>query len=195
MIIAKGVQAQDYLDLDLSDLNSSNWDTAFDYMYRRLTERFIEPVDKLIDFEKDLPAGAKKYGFAVMAINCLLCETLQAFYEGVTDSTGHSKRLFTAFLTKRSNFNRYFTNPQDAVDFYKNFRCGILHQAQTSADTKIWAVGDLIKRTGKYVIVNRILFHEKLKGELDIYLSTLKQKKDPILMNNFKTKMDFICDR
>ena len=195
MEIAKGIQSQDYLNLDLSDKSSSNWDTAFRYMRQRITERFIEPADKLIEIEKDLLPGNRKYGFAVMAIDCLLSETIQAFYEGITDSTGHSKRLFKTFLKDRANFKNYFADDKQASDFYTNFRCGILHQAQTSADTKIWAVGDLIMRTGRFVIVNRDLYHEKIKEELNIYLTKLQEKNDTTLMDNFKTKMDFIAGR
>jgi hypothetical protein len=195
MEIAKGIQADDYLKLNLSDKTSSNWDTAFEYLRSRLTERFIEPTDKLIELENDLPASDKKYGFAVLAIDCLFSETIQAFYEGIPDSTGHSKRLFKNFLCDRDNFKKYFTDDQQAIDFYKNFRCGILHQAQTSADTKIWAVGDLIMRTGRFVIVNRKLYHDKIKDELDIYLAKLKLKNDVSLMDNFKLKMDFIAGR
>ncbi len=193
MEIAKGVQSADYLKLNLTDKTSSDWDTAFEYMRLRLTERFIEPTDKLIEVEKDLFLTEKKYGFAILAIDCLLSETIQAFYEGITDSTGHSKRLFIAFLRNRDNFKSHFTDDQQAIHFYKNFRCGILHQAQTSADTKIWATGDLIMRIDRFVIVNRELYHKKIKEELSIYLTKLKRKDDTTLLNNFKIKMDFIA--
>jgi hypothetical protein len=195
MEIAKGITAEDYLKLDLTDKKSPNWDIAFEYLKLRLTERFIEPTDKLTELESELSAGEKKYGFAVLAIDCLLSETIQAFYEGITDSSGESKRLFKAFLQQRDNFKQHFTDEQQATDFYINFRCGILHQAQTSANTKIWAVGDLIMRKEKFVIVNRELYHKKVKDELDIYLKKLKEKNDIKLLNNFKTKMDFIAGK
>lgn len=195
MEIAKGIQSIDYLNLDLSDKLNPNWDTAFEYLRQRLTERFIEPTDKLSELEKELDPSDKKYGFAILAIDCLLSETIQAFYEGITNSTGQSKKLFVTFLRNRDNFKQYFTDDQQAIDFYTNFRCGILHQAQTSSDTKIWAVGDLIMRTGKFVIVNRELYHEKIKNELNIYFAKLKLKKDNILLDNFKLKMDFIAGR
>jgi hypothetical protein len=192
MEIAKGIQAADYLNLNLSDRKSADWDTAIEYLKLRLTERFIDPIDKLIELESELPAVDKKYGFAVLAIDCLLSETIQAFYEGITDASGKSKRLFKNFLREKDSFKHYFTEEQ-AEDFYKKFRCGILHQAQTSADTKIWAIGDLIMREGDFVIVNRDLYHEKIKKELEIYLAKLKRKDDVNLMDNFKTKMDFIA--
>lgn len=195
MELAKGIQSDNYLNLDLTNKTNANWDTAFEYMRLRLTERFIEPTDKLIELENGLSARDKKYGFAILAIDCLLSETIQAFYEGITDSTGHSRRLFKTFLRNRDNFKKYFTDDQQAEDFYKNFRCGILHQAQTSSDTKIWAIGDLIMRVGRFVIVNRELYHEKIKDELNIYMIKLKRKDDIVLMDNFKIKMDFIAGR
>lgn len=158
MEIAKGIQHTEYTKLDLTDKNSTNWDTAFEYLRLRINERFIEPADKLIELENHLPASEKKYGFAVLAIDCLLCETIQSFYEGVIDSSGKSTRLFTTFLQNRNNFKPFFPDYNQAYAFYKNFRCGILHQAQTSSDTIIWAVGDLITRSGRFVIVNRALF-------------------------------------
>lgn len=192
MDIAKRVPAEEYLKLNLSAYNNADWQKAFNFLEARLNQRFIEPADKLIELEKGVPAYDKKFGFAVLAIDCLLTETIQSFYEGVTDSTGKSKQLFVNFLTNRVHFKNYFNQTQ-AEEFYKNFRCGILHQAQTSSDTKVWAVGDLIRRTGKFVTVNRELYHDKIKQELTDYLFLLRSKSDTTLLKNFKDKMDFIA--
>lgn len=195
MEIAKGVQASEYLSLDLNNHNSPNWDKAFEYFRSRITDRFIEPADKLVEFEQQFSPSEKKYGFAVLALDCLLCETIQAFYEGIGNSHGHSKRLFKAFLMNRDTFKPFFVIEADATKFYEDFRCGILHQAQTGIDTKVWAIGDLIARNGTQVIVNRELFHKNIKIEFDEYLKKLREKKDTDLMDNFKKKMDFIAGR
>jgi hypothetical protein len=146
----------------------------------------------LIESEKSKSPLDKKYGFTIIAIDCMLAETIQSFYEGVTDSSGNSKKIFTRFLRNRDNFKSFFATDQEAGDFYINFRCGILHQSQTFGDTRVWSVGQLIQRIGKDVIVNRALFHDKIKGELQIYLAELRKRKDKVLLQNFKTKMDFI---
>lgn len=195
MEIAKGIQANIYLNLDLADYNSKNWDIAIDIMDRRIRERFIEPADKLIELEDNISPIDKKYGFAILALDCLLCETIQAFYEGIGDSTGKSKKLFKEFLKSRVEFREFFKTEQEREDFYKNFRCGILHQAQTSSDTKIWSVGTLIRKSGRFVIVNRQEFHKKIKSELEIYINELKSKQNHKLMNNFKIKMDYISGK
>jgi hypothetical protein len=179
MEIAKGIQADDYLNLDLSDYTSGNWNTAFEIMSKRLNERFIEPADKLIELEDEVSPKDKKYGFAILALDCLLCETIQAFYIGIGDSTGQSKALFKEFLELRVEFKDYFKTEQERENFYKNFRCGILHQAQTSKDTKVWSVGSLISESGKFIIVNRQEFHKKVKKRIGYLRQRINKKRRP----------------
>lgn len=193
MEIAKGIQDTDYKVLDLSDYQSKNWDIAIEYLEKRLNERFVEPTEILIASEDSKPAIEKKYGFTILAIDCLLIETLQSFYEGVTDSSKQSKDLFVRFLRNRILFKTFFSSDVEAEDFYKKFRCGILHQAQTASDTKVWSVGRLLFNDGSYLIVNRDLFHISLRKELANYFSELKNRTNIVLLENFKKKMDFIC--
>ncbi|WP_396633421.1 hypothetical protein [Maribacter sp. R86514] len=195
MEIAKGIGYKDYLKLNLSDYENDDWMIAIGYLEKRLTDRFIEPADQLIKLESDKNAIDKKYGFAVLALDCLLLETIQSFYEGISNSSGKSKALFIQFLQNRKNFKEYFKTELDAVKFYKDFRCGILHQGQTGRDTKVWSVGDLILKNNGFVIVNRHLFHEKIKIELEEYIKILRTKSDTGLLDNFKIKMDFICHK
>jgi hypothetical protein len=192
MEIAKGITASDYKQLKLADLASDDWLTAIGYLEKRLTERHVEPADILIENEKRKSPLEKKYGFAILALDCMLAETIQSFYEGVTDSTGQSKKIFARFLRQRDSFKSFFGTDKEAEDFYTNFRCGILHQLQTLGDTKVWSVGQLIQLIGKDLIVNRELFHDRIKDELRIYLSELRKRKNGVLLRNFKKKMDFI---
>jgi hypothetical protein len=194
MEIAKGIKNTDYKMLDLNDVSSNDWLTAFDYLDKRLTERFIEPSEILIESEKHKSSIDKKYGFTILAIDCMLAETIQSFYEGIINSTGQSKQIFKRFLLERKKFSPYFTKEKDAEDFYTNFRCGILHQTQTTCNTLIWSVGQLIQEVGEKVIVNRNLFHQSIKEELKTYISTLKGRAEKRLLDNFKKKMDFIAD-
>ncbi|MCK4828756.1 hypothetical protein KA005_74180 [bacterium] len=195
MEIAKGVKVEDYkkLNLDTKGPNTNNWLTAIDYLEKRLSERFVEPAELLIESERHLEPKDKKFGFTILAIDFLLTETLQCFYEGIIDSTGQSKFIFARFLTQRDSFKSYFKTPEDGERFYIEFRCGILHQAQTSADTKVWTVGDLIWQRGQYTIVNRNKYHDMLLQEIKNYLKKLRARTDITLLKNFKTKMDFIC--
>ena len=193
MEIAKGITSDQYNALDLSDYTKPDWDKAFEFLNRRLIDRYIEPADVLEAAEKDKSASEKKYGFTILAIDCFLIETIQSFYEGETDSQHKSQRLFKNFLTQRDNFKEHFKTEAEAGHFYINFRCGILHQAQTFGNTKVWAVGQMVMTQGKYLIVNRERFHQAVKAEKDIYLELLKKRSDIKLLEHFKTKMDFIA--
>lgn len=195
MEIAKGIEDEDYkiLNLDINDPNNRDWKTAFDYLEKRFSERFIEPVELLINSEIDLKSKDKKFGFAILAIDFLLSETLQSFYEGAINSKGKSTDIFARFLTERDSFKQYFKTEIDAKKFYWDFRCGILHQAQTPSDTKVWTVGKLIEKRGQYTTVNRNEYHKLLLKEIKEYFNKLKLKTDINLLKNFKTKMDFIC--
>jgi|GEM_PF-2994560 hypothetical protein len=84
MEIAKGIDAKKYLELDSGD--ESAWQNAISFLEKRLQERYIDPVGVLIRFEEHLLAKEKNLGFAVLAIDCMLLETLQSFYEGLTDT-------------------------------------------------------------------------------------------------------------
>ena len=79
-----------------------------------------------------------------------------------------------------------------AKRFYKEFRCGILHQAEIRADSKVWAVGPLIRDDGGKLIVNRNKLHERLKAEFQHYLAELRNAANVDLRAKFRAKMDFI---
>jgi hypothetical protein len=199
MEIAKGIPSDAYKKLDLSSPDSSDWTKAFKFFNARVNDRFIEPVEVLRDVEKSLPPRAPKYGFAILAIDCLPCETLQCFYEGRIDSgdVNHiqrpgSRQVFSRFLMERQTFEPYFKTKTQANSFYTDFRCGIFHQAQTTGKTKVISVGPLLDRKDDFVIVNRELFHDGIKVEVKSYLDQLKTR-DRILLSNFKKKMDYIA--
>jgi hypothetical protein len=197
MEICKGYTAAEYLKLDLN--KNECLETAIGVLERRLYERYIEPAETLIKAEEHLSNTSKKFGFTILAINCLLVETIQSFYEGQEDSKGKSRDIFCNFLTKRANFSKHFTAWRDAEDFFYNFRCGILHQAQTNNKTKVHATGDLISNSSGFTIVNRIAFHDAVKAEFETYIEELRKNianrktTHKVLFDNFEKKMKFIA--
>jgi hypothetical protein len=191
MQIAPGIDASSWQALKLDDPSSQDWGTAVQILERRIVQRFIEPIDHLIAAEESKAAGERRFGFAVLAIDCLLVETLGAFLEGLEDTDKKSKPTFCYFLTRRPEFSRDFT-PALAEEFYYQFRCGILHQAEISGDSKVWSVGPLIWSNGGKVIVNRNKFHGLLKTAFQNYLVELRDPANADLRLNFRKKMDFI---
>ena len=191
MQIAPGVQASEWQALRLDDPSSPDWATAVQIFEGRIHERYIEPIDYLIAAEEPKPYIERRFGFTVLAVDCLLIETLGAFLDGLTDTIGMSSPTFCKFLTSRPLFSVDFTDDL-AKRFYKDFRCGLLHQAEIGGESKVWSVGPLIRIEGKALIVNRNKFHERLKVEFQSYLADLRDPTNINLRAMFKTKMDFI---
>jgi hypothetical protein len=191
MQIAPGVQAAEWQALKLDDHASPDWVTAVQILEGRIHERYIEPIDHLIATEETQRAIERRFGFTVLAVDCLLIETLGAFLDGLADTEGKSKATFCKFLTTRPLFLGDFT--QDLAErFYKEFRCGILHQAEIGGKSKVWSVGPLIHDDAGKLIVNRNKLHERLKAEFQNYLAELRNPANVDLRAKFRTKMDFI---
>lgn len=194
MEIAPGYTVADWKKLNLDDPNSPGWKKAICIFEARIRRRFIEPVDVLIAHEIGLERGA--FGFAILAIDCLLVETFQGFREGVVDHTRKSKALFRTFLS--TQLSRFFDDGRKdgskADRFYKACRCGIHHSGQTDGNFLVRKSGSLIAfRSDGVVVVNRTAFHDEIKRELDAYLLELANSSNSELRKNFRTKMNAIC--
>jgi hypothetical protein len=192
MQIAPGVDAARWRSLRLDQTDSPDWPIAIEILASRIIERYITPVDFLILSETAKLPSERRFGFTVLAIDCLLVETLGAFIEGLEDTEGRSKKTFCTFLRTRKQFANEFPTDDLAERFYKQFRCGILHQAESGGESKVWSVGPLIHIDGKAIIVNRSKFHDCLKLEFEAYLSELGQPHNVTLRGNFVKKMNFI---
>lgn len=127
-----------------------------------------------------------------LAVDCMLVETLGAFIEGLVDTEGKSQKTFCNFLRTRTLFAAEFSTDDVAKKFYNQFRCGILHQAESGGESKVWSVGPMLRVEGNVITVNRNKFHESLKAEFQNYLSALRDPKNIALRANFRKKMDFI---
>jgi len=191
MQIAPGVDVRQWHDLSLDDPDSPDWTGAISIFEGRIRRRFIDPIDYLVNAESGKPPTQRCFGFAVLALDCMLVETLGAFLKGLEDTDGQSKSVFCEVLSTRPQFCGGF-NEVLATRFYKDFRCGILHQAETYGDSRVWSVGELIQTDGDEITINRNEFHKRLKAEFQGYLDELRDPRNTELRKNFRTKMDFI---
>lgn len=192
MKVAPGVDSSEWQSLKLDDPNSPDWNRAISILRERIYGRYFDPVDQLILAEQSKPAHERRFGFAIVAIDCLLIETMGAFLEGLETTDGISKTTFCKFLTTRHRFNGAFTEDL-SKQFYVEFRCGILHQAEVGGASKVWSVGDLVRQTSGTLTINRNELHARLKADFDDYLVELAEPTNNTLRRNFRTKMDFIC--
>jgi len=192
MQIAPGTDAADWKKLDLND--SRNWEPAISIFDSRSRGRFTNAIEFLIADDEPRPPTERRWGFAVLSLDCLLIETLQAFRRGLTDTRNKSRELCVQFLTERPAFKSFFTSPDIATRFYYEFRCGLTHNAQVFGDGLVWSVGALLAMKGAQMTVNRTAFHQAFITELEEYLAALRSGADPALRANFRTKMDFIAE-
>lgn len=179
---------EDWKALDFS--TEEGWQRGIDIFEDRIRGRFLGIVEAIQDYEFS--------GFAVMALDCLLIETLQQFYEGKAETPrGQSGEYFRRFLTGTS-FSEFF-DTKKADMLYSSIRCGILHQAEIKGSSRIWIKEGTplvsCAEDDNGLLINRRLFHKQLECEFSHYVARLRQNDPPDdkLRERFKRKMDVIC--
>jgi hypothetical protein len=108
MQITPGTDAADWKKLDLD--NSGDWETAVSIFEQRIRGRFSDAIEFLIADDEPRPVAERRWGFAVLALDCLMVETLQAFRRGLTNTQSKSRELCVQFLTERTAFKSFFTS-------------------------------------------------------------------------------------
>lgn len=137
-----------------------------DLIVDRLVRRYIKPFD----FDDAKYKKAYKNGFAMLASYCLLIETLEGFYRGWEKSK--NELAFHKFFSRDSNFSEFAIDDLPTI-FYRNIRCGILHQGETCGG---WLItrkrGDPLLGRNPYTI-NATRFGKLLESSLDSVVTRL----------------------
>ncbi len=189
----------------LADFNNTNlWTTAYnDFYITRLNDRYLNPI-------KSIKQGGcyTGEGFSIMTIICSLIEFLETTYQGINYryrrkgdpplgqyEYGVSGHIFINFLCTRTPFNLQF-DTQNADDFFKNIRCGLLHEARTNGNWTIWGSsgnGTLINKTANETIIYRDDFSEALHKFINTqYKADLLSSVDR--KEAFIRKFDKLCE-
>lgn len=208
-MIYEPVQANRYFTKTqkYSDVDWSDFDAVVDAFQQRINNWYIDAATALAD-------ATGHHAFSIMAIDCLLIDTLSQFATGQLSSTANT---FKSFISDHlANFNASLANPIQHDDhnrqatlttvadvIYHGFRCGILHQAHIplygAVDPGGAHFNDAGSGTTKYaadgsdcptLVVNPLRLLEDLKAYFSQYISDLKNT-DPqfdALRVNFKTK-------
>lgn len=142
------------------------------FIKERFDERYFKPLED----------SQSKHGFAILAVACLVIETLESFYQGRADTHGKSKEMFSAFFKRETPLN-VFGSPCNW--FFKNIRCGILHQGEVRDGWRIWRKGQLLNTNKK--TINATLFLQELKKAVAVYGNQLASDDD--CWRHFKNKM------
>jgi hypothetical protein len=199
------------------DQDESAWAEAIGVFERRMKERFFSCIEALAkaDTKPDLrnssssPEAHCIPGFSIMALCCLLIETLQGFQESVasTAQTGQctypagpcvkpspdTTGQFVKFL-RRAAFQGAFADDKIAKSFVRGVRNGILHEAET----RKWVIwrelpSTLVAPLEDGHALNRTMFYEAVKQEFQSYLKNLRDPANGELRERFKKKMNDIC--
>lgn len=199
--ISPHYRKDDWQKLDLTKAENRDWEMAVDIFLDRINGRFRVPIDTIIRFP-DWEVSEFS-GFIIIAIDCLLIETLNQFYRGENKTTGNHSDVFWEFFNRSKFFRKEINTNDTAKIFYKHFRCGILHQAQTEKLSRIRIdMPKMVQESKKGdlsagLIIDRNLFHQALLNEIDDYAKRLKSptnQSDYDLRNNFLRKMFFIVN-
>lgn len=199
------------------DHDENAWSQAIGVFERRMKERFFSCIDALVqaDTKPDLHPGVPGNdhcipGFSIMALCCLIIETLQGFQEAptVSNPTGPcefpkkpcikpspgTNEQFRKFLLLPA-FGGAFSNNDAASKFLRGIRNGILHEAET----RKWVIWrsepheQILAPEQDGYALNRTLFYNAVKKEFESYLEELRNPAKKELRQRFRTKMHDLC--
>ena len=164
--ISPNYNKDSYLNLNLTLQSSeADWNTAVAILKDRIEGRYINQIDLL---SNDINAN----GFTIMALNCLLIETLFQFRDGEEVTPQPNSKTYPAFLLQE--FSSAFKNQKTAESFYKNIRCGILHSAQTKNESRLSDREDVVVTLeGNTLVVSVKGVSSLLKMYFEHYLQKL----------------------
>lgn len=188
-----------------SSLVEEYWKEAFDEFFKaRVETRYLKPIEAI-----QSSGNQEGEGFSIVALQCLLIEFLEVFYQGKIYTTKKedlgpkeycsSREIFKDFLTSHSPFNKYFVE-SFAAKFYDNVRCGLLHSTFTKLNWVIRAgnentplVEEKDENGSKIFVIYRNPITNALKRYLEDYENELLTEKNKERRENFIRKMDDIC--
>ena len=197
--ISPNFSIANWKELNLATPQSPDWNTAVEIFLDRIRGRFLAPVDAIRNHvDRRIAEFA---GFVIMAIDCLLIETLFQFKAGQDETAVEHVDAFWEFFHNSDFFKREFDSKQKSDVFYGHFRCGILHQAQTKKKSLVhYDAASMVRLADpgdieEGLIIDRELFHQALVDEINSYAQRLRSPQnadDKHLREQFVKKMNFI---
>ena len=172
----------------LSFTAEAEWRHAIDMLKDRLETRYLEHIRELVP--------RKTSGFVVLALDCTLIETIEQFKRGTRKTPQRQgETYFISFLTS-DEFAPHFTRATAKI-FYKQIRCGLLHQSEAEGVSRIKRGGTLplVTETADQasLVINKEAFHELLEKAIEGYCSRLRSPAELQLRDAFRRKMNAIC--
>jgi hypothetical protein len=163
-----------------------DWDTAINIVEDRIRGRWLDAADQLL--------SEPHSGFAIVALDCIVLESLWGFMNGVAVPQRQEKQAYRDVLAGPT-FG-WSTELSDA--FRQLVRNGIMHDAETRSR---WLIKKTVPRTevvqrdknGDYAL-NRTKFHSALEAAFEGWLAALRAG-DVTLRKNMRRRMDAVIAR
>lgn len=188
--ISENYTYEDYLKLKF-ELNSPEdvWEKAIDIFVDRIVSRYFLAIDKLM--EKTDRYEMRKYGFAIVTLQCSLIDTLAKFR--YAPDKNQNKKAFIDFLNENFTFGDKSEN--FAKKIYIDIRCGIVHSGATDGKSGLSCECiDLVSLLPNGSIsLDLIILQKELKEYFDRYVQDLKNKEKDKLRQNFVLTMNVVC--
>ncbi|ARU63691.1 hypothetical protein CBW65_23705 [Tumebacillus avium] len=185
-----------FFNLTVSSDNDT-WEEALEIFSDRMDARFFDAIQLLLEqCHRKGQQWQHNLSFSIMALNCLLIETLQQFYEGLESTPSRRNQdAFRKFLRRSVHFNF----PRAIADqFYGKIRCGILHQAETKDNVALSFTnfGPMVEYTEHgWLVFNVNYVTEALIKEYVDYCNRLRLSSETELRQNFINKMIYITTK
>ncbi len=160
-----------------------DWDTAINIVEDRIRCRWLDAADKLLD--------EPHTGFAIVAIDCIVLESLWGFMNGERVPPRRERQVYHDILTGP----KFGWTADQCESFRELVRNGIMHDAETR---KRWLLGRTIpggvipqlKKSGEYQL-NRTKFHKAVKGTFEDWVGKLRGG-DGVLRGKMRDRMNQI---
>jgi len=157
-----------------------NWDDAIDIVEDRIKGRFFQWIDPIVQ---------KRFaGFVIIAMDCLLLETLHGFLTGA--STRDTRNVYmTMLMAAPFGFDKAL-----AIAFYENVRCGVLHDTETRKGwlIRMMKTQHIVEQDSSGAwIVNRTMFHHAVVRAFAAWIVRMRTG-DLVARNNMRHRMDEI---
>lgn len=210
------------ITLNQSYIYDKHWEESIQLFVKRLRRKYFDPVELII-----LNKALKGEGFTILTVQCALLEMFAAFRQGKIfnhhkNSASpkyeykESQKMFTSLLQTatifKDNFwqfdamgNKLIDQPYNSKDFYKNVRCGLMHEARTKGNWYITATprsksvkteSSFIVTEGSKIKIYRTVLHYRLLDYLNEYANELRAeaKSGEGLRKNFARNLDHLFD-
>jgi len=186
MRISRNYRVDDWNRLSFAD--PADWDTAVCIFEDRLETRYLEHIRSML--------GRKTSGFAVLALDSALIETLEQFWRGQRKTPDKQGKAYFVSFFGRTSFSDHFDEPLAGL-FYKTIRCGLLHQSEADGTSRIKRGNNhsLVSYTTdkKGIVVNAEQFHALLERVIKEYAEHLRNPASLTERDAFRKKMNYIC--